>query len=208
MNAEAAAKAEARIARRIEAAEAGHELGFASKAAQKTALDHLNRAYEGVRDQHFSATIEDAPEEQDARNAHFAAWEIPFDLHHVRDRHVDRLAGRDEARAARVRYLIELRAAIKAAPIVKIVKTDDAEKALIARVQSSIVALMEQRKAQYAEGLRLVEIFGNLPVSVSVHMVTNQFGTTFPRCFYYMNGKLTALNVILAVLQDTTKDDE
>jgi hypothetical protein len=68
--------------------------------------------------------------------------------------------------------------------------------------------MMELRKSQYARGLELHEIFGNLRVSANVHMVRNQHGTTFIRAFYYMDGKLTPLNMILAVAQEIQRRED
>jgi hypothetical protein len=58
---------------------------------------------------------------------------------------------------------------------------------------------------EYNRGLRLAEVFKYLPISVTPHWVFRD-GGRFIRYFYFMAGKLTALNTILAVMQ--TLEDE
>jgi hypothetical protein len=45
-------------------------------------------------------------------------------------------------------------------------------------------------------------------VSVTPHHVTNQFGTSFIRCFYYLDGKMTPLNIIMAAAGQLEREKE
>ena len=60
---------------------------------------------------------------------------------------------------------------------------------------------LKLRQEQYNNALRLHDIFGGLPVHANVHYVTNQHGTTFLRAFYYLNGTLTPLSIIIAAAE-------
>lgn len=188
------------------------EAGFASKAAQKRALDALSRAFDRVREDHADEYRAAAPhndtdgnltaEQWQERAAYFDSVELPFDLHQIRERHLVRL---NAERAAKVRTLIELREAIKGAEIAKIEPADKPLKELKAKVEKSLAELMEHRKAQYLEAVELAEIFGSNPVSISTHWVHGHKGAVFLRTFYYWDGKLTPLNLILAALQEAER---
>jgi len=71
-------------------------------------------------------------------------------------------------------------------------------------VTETVVDLIKRREAQYHEAVDLGRLFGGYPVSVTPHLVTNEYGTTFTRCFYYWAGKFTPLQVILGAI-DTLK---
>lgn len=197
-----ARKAEENIAQAV----AGFEEGFASKAAKQRCLESLNRAYDYIRDLEFSDLIDQAPEVGPERQAFFdSKVDAPFDLHHVREKHAPAFPARWE----RVQELVELRTQVKAADITPPQpKQSVARDALEARVTESLEQLMERRKAQFIRGCELHDIFGGLPVSVHAHYVTNQFGTTFIRRFYFMNGKLTPLNMILAIMETKAREKE
>lgn len=194
---------------RIATAQAAFEAGFLSMAAKKRALDELNRAYETIRDAAHGAQIAAAPyqhsavvltEEQYAeRGAFFRANDLPFDLHQVRDRHIEIIAKWD-GDAQTVRDLIDLRAAIKDAEIAPAPAKPEAEQKAEA-VRKSIIEEMEARKAQFVEGLEIARLFNGLPVSVNAHWVHGHKGAVFLRHFFYMRGKLTPLNMILAIAE-------
>jgi hypothetical protein len=199
------ARAEKFTAEALEAFEAG----FASKAAQKRALDSLNRAFDMLKEAHGMEYRAAAPlnekigaltaAEYAERTAYFESVELPFDLHQMREHHLDRLSAE---RAACARGLIDLRAGIKGAEIAHIEPANKPLKELKARVEKSVAALMDQRKAQFINAVELGEIFGNLPVSLNAHYVHGHKGAVFIRTFYYVNGKLTPLNLILAALEE------
>ena len=190
------------------------EAGFTSKAAQKDALDYLNRAFamltDGARGDILTAAAAKFPTaaSEEAANMNRCAfvnslgyWDMPDYPHLLRDKHQAFLAGRwDDACMIR-----DLRNAIKAAPVVKAErKTDEREVA----IQKSIRDIMAMRRSQFERGLQVAELFGGLPVSVNVHQVTNEHGTTFLRAFYYLRGELTPLNIILCIAQELERRAE
>lgn len=197
------------------------ENGFTTKSAQQEAISDLNYAARELRtkvtDVCFAIRDAQAKEqglewvEMDERCSE-AYW-LNYDLHVWNAKRRNTLLacfdGEDKAKVELVADqfddLAALRLQIKNAEIVKVVKE---ESPLVAKIHMSIMAEMEKRKEQFAHGIKLVEIFGRLPVSMNVHLVTNQFGTTFPRTFFYMNGKLTQLNMIIAILQATAKEED
>lgn len=199
----------------IAAALAGFNAGFKTKVAKKEALAHLGYAYEEIREEHGKVVREAAPgwfaEEQteelrDARAAYFnaiylAKAELPFYLHEVRPRHIAEIEakiGKGEA----VEELVALRAMIAAAEVVKIerVKNPVAE-----RVERKIEEIMAARREGYERGIRLGELLGGLPVHANTHWVVNQYGHQFLRTFYYLAGKLTALQVIVAAYDELVR---
>lgn len=195
---------------RIASAQAAFEAGFASKAAQKRALDELNRAYETIQDAAYVAQIAAAPyqhsaviltEEQRAeRGAFFRANDLPFDLHHVRDRHLQIIDRWLHSGLENVKALIALRAAIKDAEIAPAPAKPEIEVKAEA-VRKTIAEEMEARKVQFVEGLGIARLFNGLPVSVNVHWVHGHKGAVFLRHFFYLRGKLTPLNMILAIAE-------
>lgn len=197
--------------------------GFSSKAGQKRALDNLNRAYEEVRNAWHKGQIAQAPHqgldrlmtEAEAleRHAFFygvASIDTPFDLHQVRDRHFDAFEKFLPGSSDTIRRLVELRSTVKAAEITPPAK--DETKALAKRVIESIVELMARRNAQYLEAIDLSEIVeGGVIIhglTANSHYVTNEHGTTFLRTFFYLRGKLTPLNSILAGAQEAARRAE
>lgn len=188
-------------------AQAAFEAGFRSKAAQKRALDDLNRAYDAIRDgaldsvRSFAFETIPCTEHADyaARNEIFRANDLPFDLHQVRDRHIEIIAKwSDEAQT--VRDLIALRAAIKEAEIAPAPAKPEIEQKAEA-VRKAVIDEIEKRKAQFVEGLEVARMFGGLPVTVNAHIVRCHKGAIFLRHFFYLRGKLTPLNMIIAIAE-------
>lgn len=205
-----------KIEDRIATAQTAFEAGFASKAAQKRALDELNRAYETirnsvhdkVRDIAWGENAEKDAEGFDARRAIFDNYDLPFELHQVRDRHFVAVAVFEEF--AIVRDLIALRNAIKAAAIIEVSAKPEIEVKADA-VRRTIVEEMERRKAMFISGMELGRMMGELfpdrkgakalPITVNAHWVRGHKGTDFVRYFFYLNAKLTPLNIIMGVAQ-------
>lgn len=195
----------ARATKYTEAAADAFEAGFASEAARKRALDAVNTAYDALREGAHDATIAAAPtEDQAARVAHFDANDFPFGLHQVRDRHLAIFAKWGNAQA--VRSLIDLRAAIKAAAVAPAPMKDAAAEKVEA-VRKSIIDIMETRKAQFIEAVEIGRLFNGLPVTVNAHYVHGHKGARFVRHFFYLRGRLTPLNIIMAAAQ-TLKDEK
>lgn len=216
---------------RIALAQAAFEAGFLSNAARKRAQEELSRAYNSIREKAFDAVRDHAfatipgAEQADytARNEIFRANDLPFDLHQVRDRHVEIVAKWSDD-AAILPEMIALRAAIKAAEIAPAPAKPEIEvKAEI--VRRSIVEEMERRKALFVEGMEIGRIFaqlyprkdkdGNalgpsasLPVTVNAHWVHGHKGAVFTRNFFYLAGKLTPLNTIIAIADQLEREAE
>lgn len=170
---------------------------FAAKSHQKEALGELNSGYQMLRENNFQFSIDSL-----SREDYFA---IPFDLHQIRDKHF-RLF--DEAHHADLTDLITFRVLLKELEVVKPAPKSDRITAKQAEVTETVVDLIERRMAQYHEAVELGRLFGGLPVSVTPHQVTNEYNTTFTRCFYYLAGKFTPLSVIMAAADKLAKDKE
>jgi hypothetical protein len=170
---------------------------FAAKSHQKEALGELNSGYQMLRENNFQFSIDSL-----SREDYFA---IPFDLHQIRDKHF-RLF--DEAHHADLTDLITFRVLLKELEVVKPAPKSDRITAKQAEVTETVVDLIERRMAQYHEAVELGRLFGGLPVSVTPHQVTNGYNTTFTRCFYYLDGKFTPLQVIMAAADKLAREKE
>ena len=173
---------------------------FAAKAHQKEALGYLNLAYETVRN--TNQTWQLAPE---TRATDEDYWAVPYDLHQIRDKHT-RLF-KDDLRADLAR-LVELRRVFKESTVVKPAPKDDRISEKQKQVTETVVDMINRRTAQYHEAVELGRLFGGLPVSVTPHQVTNEYNTTFTRCFYYLAGKFTPLQVILGAMDTLAREKE
>lgn len=170
---------------------------FAAKSHQKEALGELNSGYQMLLKNNFQFSIDSL-----SREDYFA---IPFDLHQIRDKHF-RLF--DEAHHADLTDLVTFRVLLKELEVVKPAPKSDRITAKQAEVTETVVDLIERRMAQYHEAVELGRLFGGLPVSVTPHQVTNGYNTTFTRCFYYLAGKFTPLQVILAAMDTLAQEKE
>ena len=187
------------------------EAGFRTKADRR-ALVAVGRAYGLIRDITHERVIEIAREAISGWNGGsdknwqayvgvLNAHELPHTLNQVKDIHFERVAGIPAF--APVRDLIALRAAINVAEIIPVERHPHAEKA--EAVHRSIIEEMERRKTQHVDGLDMADRLGGLPVRVNAHMVTNDKGRTFVRHFFYLSGKLTPLNTIIAIAEQLEK---
>ena len=168
---------------------------FAAKSHQKEALSYLNSGYEMLRKKNAEYIYASG----------FSIWDVPFDLHQIRDKHF-RLF--DEAHHADLTDLITFRVLLKELEVVKPAPKSDRITAKQAEVTETVVDLIERRMAQYHEAVELGRLFGGLPVSVTPHQVTNEYNTTFTRCFYYLAGKFTPLSVIMAAADKLAREKE
>lgn len=189
-------------------ATARFEAGFTSKAAQQEALRDLNSAFELLK-RDITGLVLDI--EHDARTADHddVYWNLADYPHNWKAKHSAlalRVFPQTAATVAQIEALVEFRAAVKAAPVVKAERKTDTAK--IEAVTKSIRDLMERRQEQYNNALRLHDIFGGLPVHANVHYVTNQHGTTFLRAFYYLDGQLTPLGIIIAAAEAKAREAE
>tara|TARA_R110000751_G_C13603941_1_gene462510 strand:+ start:51 stop:665 length:615 start_codon:yes stop_codon:yes gene_type:complete len=177
---------------------------FAAKSHQKEALGYLNGAYEILRKEnhkwHFANREAWGEEKFDA-----AYWGTPFDLHQIRDKHMQFF---DTAHHGDINELITLRVLLKELEVVKPAPKTDRITAKQAEVTEAVEDLLNRRMAQYHEAVELGRLFGGLPVSVTPHQVTNEYNTTFTRCFYYLAGKFTPLQVILGAMDTLAREKE
>ena len=100
--------------------------GFKTKSAQKDARSDVQRAYEAILGRANDAIRNAAPHQHAVRNLshdeyaerahHFEAYDLPFELRHVRDKHLPTFEtfGAD---VAELKKLVDLLADIAAAPI-------------------------------------------------------------------------------------------
>lgn len=191
----------------IDRANASFESGFRSMAAKKDAIANLRSAYEIERRAIMDLCLDvvranranNQPEDPAADALY---WDIP-DMHNWKARHADAVLTVFPDAApivARINDYVELRAAFAAAEIVRV--APNPQKEFIERVQKSLRDIMEAKKLQYVQGVELYELFGGANVYANAHYVVNQFGTEFMRVFYYYNGRVTALNMIIAIVQE------
>jgi hypothetical protein len=195
---------------------AAFNAGFTSKSAKQSALADLNSAYEIIRRKFHSDMCSAAPAfpadgiEYPAERVEFLnAREVPFDLHLVRDRHITIFAD-NGADATTVSQLVELRVTIKGADINAPVRAEPS--AFEVKVRETIAQLMERRQAQFLSAIDLCNVVADgvriAGLSANSHYVTNDHGTTFIRTFFYLNGKLTPLNVIIAAAEEAKRREE
>ena len=170
---------------------------FAAKAHQKEALGYLNGGYEMICKNNFRFSIDSLSSED--------YYAIPNDLHQVREKH-NRLF--DEVYHANLNELVTLRVLLKLIPVVKPEPKSDRITAKQAEVTATVVDMIKRRTAQYHEAVELGRLFGGLRVSVTPHLVTNEFNTTFTRCFYFLEGKFTPLSVIMAAADTLAREKE
>ena len=168
---------------------------FAAKSHQKEALSYLNSGYEMLRKKNAEYIYASG----------FSIWDVPFDLHQIRTKHMHLFSddlGND------LDELVTLRVLLKELEVVKPAPKTDRITAKQAEVTETVVDLIERRMAQYHEAVELGRLFGGLPVSVTPHQVTNEYNTTFTRCFYYLAGKFTPLSVIMAAADKLAREKE
>jgi hypothetical protein len=188
--------------------------GFSSKAGQQSALADVNRAYELAHKELQNAVLSVA-ERHEADGSmkpvyHAVYWGIPSYPHQFKAKHAEavRVAfGRAyDDTLQTIADLVELRATIKDAPVNAPVRAEPSPYAV--RAQEAIADLMARRREQYARALYLGEVFGGLPVSANSHWVINEHGTRFIRTFYYLAGRLTPLNLIIAAAEELERRAE
>ena len=175
--------------------------GFASQAQKKRVNDLLLVAYEFVVDElRLAIRNQTEPEiHHKTKPLSDLYFSIPS-LRHWKDKHSLMFKDYPE-HLARITRIVSLRSATKNAELTPI-NSNERKRACrleTEKVQSSLSALIDKKQGQYIEGLRVAHLFNGLDVTVNSHQVTNYQGTEFTRHFYYLNGQLTALNLIIAI---------
>lgn len=190
------------------------DAGFKSKAARQDAIGLLNRAYSMLQDAYrpmvWSLFKGDRHQQSDLDeffSTTIQEYEVPFDLHHVRERHIAKVAELSEDISQRINFLVESRQAIKDAPIAAPTPKKEPS-AYQVKAEKTLFELIELRKTQYLRAVELGRIFNGLPVTANTHLVINQYGTQYLRTFYFLYGELTPLNVIIAAAEKLAKETE
>lgn len=180
------------------------ENGFHAKAHAKEANRILGKIYDNLTHGMRMDLIDHKAEkkqnnefnEEDEKRFEELYWGLP-DLHNWKEKHHAVYAPLYPVEVETIEELAELRNAVKNAPVVPVVKNDEAE----ARIMKDLWELKELKEHQFVRGIRLTEHFGNLMVWGNVHICCMANGTKYLRCFWYLHGELTALRVILAVAE-------
>lgn len=174
------------------------EKGFTSKASKKRCLEKLNYAYPYLA-RNIRSIYAETPQEKRNDEWHRLYWMVPNDLFQWKEKHNQAHNADNLVHIVKkIDSMAKLRMAIKETEITPPMKSE--EKIVKDYVLKSIEEIMEAKRVQFLEGYELTELFGNARVNVSSHYVTNQHGTTFVRNFFYLHGKLTSLNMILAIV--------
>jgi len=167
---------------------------FSAKAHQKDAIDYLNRAFDLIRHETSYFRWD---------STSFKWSDVPLSLHCVREKHSHMFDDRFDE----VRKLSQLRQDFKATPVIKPEPKDNKVTKKHNEVTKTVEEMIKDNQARYNEALDMARLFGGLNVSVTPHLVTNEYNTTFTRCFYYLEGKLTRLSIIMAVAEQLYKDE-
>lgn len=203
--------------------------GFTTKSAKKEALDDLNRAYDLIREPIHDTAIKLAlaahPEVNTYQSftpeikAYYDAinvYDMPFGLHQVRDRHLNAIKDiTDQVKT--IQDLIELRLAIKDSEVaVREAKTEGLEQ----KIRRTILEEITARKEKFDVAKRIVELFGEftkdedgrdvvlLPLSVNHVYCMNMFGSHWIRIDWYLRGKKTAFNTIMAAAEQVQREQK
>lgn len=178
------------------------EKGFTSKAAKNKANSFLLLAYEQVINSLREKILLDRSE-SDSRFDELTEiyYQVP-QFHHWKEKH-NELFSDYKSHTSYISDLVELRKAIKESEIIKIERESNHQEEI---VRKTITEEIAKRKEQFVEGLRLAHLFNGLNVCVNAHYVTNQHGTQFVRHFFYLNGKLTPLTMLIAIAQTYQKE--
>ena len=192
----------------VDRATEAFERGFTTLSAQKDALADLNSAYERSRDVMMQACLDayrgEAGDQCPALDALY--WGLPGYAHQWRAKHAqlvrDAFGTQYDAEIERIEQVVELRAAIKGAEIVRVERKSTELDKRVATVRESLADLMQRRGEQYAHAVALGEVFGGMPVTANTHWVVNEYGHGFWRTFWYLDGELTPLNVLVAAHQE------
>jgi len=205
------------------------EKGFKTKSQKKDSLSILGRIWEDITEQISDEINEQIAKDYKSRGLtttldefgglppEYIAWEenyadperekaeLPMYLTHVREQHLQKIQTYFPEHYDNVVYIKNLLDTIKAAEVTPLPpKQDPLEKKVEAKVKS-VFDIMAKRQKQFTEAVDFGEMFGGLNVSAWAHRGQSKYGTPFTRVFYYLNGRVTPLNVIVAAAQELEK---
>ena len=185
------AKHDIYVAKALELFETGV---FANKTKKKDAMGYLNSAYHTLTNQWVGIFNWDTG----VQNA-------PFDIHAVREKHMDYIKGQDEKHAELVRNLVALRAEMKDAEVAPKKERDtsvertlkfigiDPSRFADRPLASEAFAVLREMKPEEIEGFRSQHV-----ITFTAWDVVNEFGTHFYRHMFYLNGKREAFAVAMS----------
>lgn len=201
-----------KVDRNFEVATLAFEVGFKSEAARKRALSELNSAYEYIRSDFQNFVIasghaafpnsREIPEQYTAYCAHIEKFDVPFDLCAIRPKHMPLFTAEDQNK---ITALVDLRKAIKSAEIVLVEVPENVKRAEV--IRKTMMEEMNTRQQSFVNGYDLSKHFG-LHVYANAHYVRHCKGTEFIRTFFYLNGNLTSLNIIIAIAEQLAREEE
>lgn len=190
--------------------------GLDCEARRKEVLADLNRAYDLAHDDLQRACLDSRVIENGeivsdmSEAANSVYWDLPSYPHQWKPKHAEMVRAAFgegfEPLLREIEGIVALRAEIKAAPVnpapVREVSPYEV------KVRAKLEDIRAKRKADYLEAIELGEIFGGLPVSCNAHIVHGHKGAVFWRRFFYLRGRLVALNVIIAAAQKLERRKE
>ncbi|PHM72362.1 hypothetical protein Xekj_00641 [Xenorhabdus sp. KJ12.1] len=167
-------------------------------------MSYLNRAYGSYKrelQRIFLTYRKDSGQDEYYTALYYNA--MPADLIRWQDKHSQNIRAilsdeKSEEIIFHIEELLDLRKEIAAAPVIKPMKETEGKKKQITAIKEHIFAKIARLNKVYERAISLLEIFGGLNVHCNAHLVTNSYGTKFIRVFYYLDGKLTPLDTILA----------
>jgi hypothetical protein len=211
--------------RLLDEVEAALDSGFKSKSQKNEATSKLGRIWERITDKISSAINDKIWDDYAAKGlttdfdefgnlpAAYIQWqetfaeperekgELPMSLSHVRDKHLEKIRTYFPEHYEDVLYIKNLLDTIKTAEVTPLPpKSDPLEKKVEGRVKS-LFDQMAKRQQQFTDAVEMGKLFGGLPVSAYAHWGRSKYGRDFVRVFYYLNGRVTPLSVIIAAAQ-------
>lgn len=191
----------AKFERHVAKAEEAMSAGFQTKAAQKAAIDSLSRAYEVVRAGIARRTL-DVPREARTEAQDAVYWDLPASLAGWRPKHADMVlkAFPDAVRELQViAELVAKRDQAKGMEVSPVVKPVDPVEVATKALEDEITRRASE-DPDYDAGAEISRRV-SLPVGAIPFGATSVKGRFFTRWKYYLAGRVTALNTILAIAE-------
>ena len=197
-------KTEEKVSKYVNAVIESLHKGFRSITSKKLAINYLNTAYEELRNL-INITILDQSHYENEKLLPLwdnLYWNIPSYLRHWNEKwSQDIINAMPELTdiVSRINDIHALSLEVKGA-VFYTPQTNQVSE-FKSRIRNTIKQEMEKMNSNYAYAMQLKSIFGKIPVYINAHIVRNQYGTEFVRCFYYLYGKIVKLSSIIAIMQ-------
>lgn len=188
---------------------------FANQSRKKDALDYINRAYSilvSILRECYVPHCNWSDETGYFKCKVYSKYsDAPMSLHQVRlEKHYDIFVTPNSGNTKNAKLLQQLvlkRNLYKNdIEVVKPRPKTQKEQEISDKVIKTFEEMFKLRKAQFDRAIEVGKHFNYLPVYAKPHRVTNEYGTTFTRCFYYLHGNLTPLNILVAAAQKLEDD--